>query len=69
MNYNKLIIKKKESKLSNEERHSLVQECIDLIGSKFKELVYKHDGCRVVQTLLKHGNRVQRHFVVENIKD
>ena len=69
MNYNKLIIKKKESKLTNDEKHALVQECIDLIGSKFKELVYKHDGCRVIQQLLKNGNRVQRQLVVESIKD
>lgn len=64
-----MIIKKREQKVTTEEKTVLVQECIDLIGDKFKELCYKHDGCRVLQALLKYGTREQRNKVVENIKD
>lgn len=69
INYNKLLIKKRESKITNEEKHAIVTECLELIGTKYSELIYKHDGCRVLQSLLKYGNRVQRAKVVDNIKE
>jgi hypothetical protein len=46
INYNKLMMKKKE--VSNTEKHELVAESIKLIGDKYTELCYKHDGCRVI---------------------
>jgi hypothetical protein len=62
-------MKKKE--MPNEEKHKLVEECITTItaADKYNELVYKHDGCRVMQALIKFGNRPQRQFVVEKLKD
>jgi len=30
------------------EKCELVKECIELIGPKFEELLYKHDGCRIL---------------------
>jgi hypothetical protein len=39
---------KKDQKLPKEEKAALVQESIDLIGDKFKELCFKHDGCRIL---------------------
>ena len=55
INYNRLLIKKKE--LGNEEKHTLVAESIEMIGDKYTELCFKHDGCRVLQALIKYGNR------------
>ena len=46
ISYNKLLMKKKE--MANEDKHKVVQECIDAIGEKYAELAYKHDGCRVL---------------------
>jgi hypothetical protein len=46
INGNKLMMKKKE--VTNAEKHELVQESIKLIGEKYHELCYKHDGCRVL---------------------
>ena len=48
INYNKLLMKKKELKQTNENKYQLVQESIDAIGDKFEQLIYKHDGCRIV---------------------
>jgi hypothetical protein len=48
INYNKLIIKKGEFKVSRTEKSLLVEETIALIGNNFKELCFKHDGCRVI---------------------
>ena len=67
ISYNKLLMKKKE--MTGEEKHAIVQECIDDIGEKYEMLCYKHDGCRVLQALVKFGNRPQRILVVDKLKD
>jgi hypothetical protein len=46
INYNKLMMKKKE--IPNEEKHALVDESIKHIGEKYVDLLYKHDGCRLL---------------------
>lgn len=60
-------MKKKE--MSGDEKHAIVQECIDSIGEKYEALCYKHDGCRVLQSLVKFGNRPQRILIVDKLKD
>lgn len=57
INYNKLLMKKKELKQTEENKYQIVKESIDIIGDKFKDLIYKHDGCRIMQALIKHGSR------------
>jgi hypothetical protein len=75
INYNKLLMKKKELKQTNESKAVLVQECIDAIGEKdtiaekFKELIYKHDGCRIIQAMIKHGSIKQKELIIDNIKE
>jgi len=59
----------KKKDMSGEEKHALVQECMDMIGDKYSELCYKHDGCRVLQALIKFGNRPQRSTLVDKLKD
>lgn len=49
------MMKKKE--ISNEEKHALVDESIKHIADKYVDLLYKHDGCRLLQALLKYGNK------------
>lgn len=69
VNYNKLILKKKELvEQHQEDKVSIVKESIDMIGDKFKELLFKHDGCRVLQALIKHGSTAQKTFVINQIK-
>jgi len=53
--YNKLMLKKKD--VGNDEKHALVAEAISVIHNKYEDLLYKHDGCRLLQALLKYGNR------------
>jgi hypothetical protein len=67
INYSRLLMKKREVK--NDEKHKLVEECITLIGDKYKELCYKHDGCRVIQAMIKYGNRPQREQIVKAIEE
>ena len=62
-------MKKHEEKLGKADKKALIDESIELIGDKFKELCFKHDGCRILQALLKYGHKEQRHLVIEKIKD
>ena len=48
INYNKLLMKKKDLTDSAETKKILVKECIEMIKDKFTELIYKHDGCRII---------------------
>lgn len=59
----------KKREVNNEEKHKLVEECIALVKDKYHELCYKHDGCRVIQAMIKYGNRPQRELVVKNIEN
>jgi len=54
--YNKIIIKAKELKPKKEEKNKMIDECIELAQPLHKELALKHDGCRILQALIKHGN-------------
>jgi hypothetical protein len=69
INYNKLLMKKKELKQTDENKYQIVKESIDIIGDKFKDLIYKHDGCRIMQALIKHGSKDQKIHVIENLKE
>jgi len=60
-------MKKKE--IPNEEKHKIVDESIKHINEKYVDLLYKHDGCRLLQALLKYGNRPQRILVTDKIKE
>lgn len=62
-------MKKKELKQTDENKYSIVKESIDIIGDKFVDLIYKHDGCRIIQALIKHGSKDQKIHVIENIKE
>lgn len=41
-------MKKRDFEGTNENKQVMVKECIDLIKDKFNELIFKHDGCRIV---------------------
>ena len=47
-------MKKKDIGMDN--KADIVGESIKLINQKFEDLIFKHDGCRIVQQLIKHGS-------------
>lgn len=59
----------KKKDIPNEEKHALIEESIKLIGEKYSELCFKHDGCRLLQALIKYGNKPQRTLVCNKIKE
>ena len=66
LHYNKLIMKKKDIGMDN--KQDIVKEAIDLINHKFEDLIFKHDGCRIVQQLIKHGSMKQKEAIIDEIK-
>ena len=70
LNYNQLLMKKKEKGPEVKElKHGLVENSIKMIGDKWIELCYKHDGSRILQSLLKFGHREHRVTIVNALKD
>jgi hypothetical protein len=69
LNYNKLLMQKSEIKLTKMEREQIVGECLEIIGDKFNELVLKHDGCRILQALIKYGTKEQKLSTITKLKD
>lgn len=60
-------MRKKE--MANEDKHALVEECIKLIGEKYTDLCFKHDGSRILQQLLKFGHKLHRVTIIDALKD
>jgi hypothetical protein len=46
-----------------------VDEAVKQIDNKYQDLLFKHDGCRLLQALLKYGNKPQRVLVTDKIKE
>ena len=66
LHYNKLIMKKKDIGMDN--KADIVAESVKLIGTNFEDLIFKHDGCRIIQQLIKHGSMKQKEAIIEQIK-
>lgn len=54
--------------LSAEERKKKIDEHQEMIRGNIKELVFKHDASRVVQTALKYGSKTVREEVAKELK-
>ena len=59
--YNKLMQNNKTDK------SPLVKKVLSLVGEKFENYCYKHDGCRVLQGCLKYGTKEQRKNIIDNL--
>lgn len=53
------------SQTSKQDREKLVQEILDIIGKDMQQIFLKHDGSRIIQSLLKLGTAQQREAVAE----
>ena len=59
--YNKLMQNNKSDK------SSLIKKVLSLIGGKFENYCYKHDGCRVLQGCLKYGTKEQKKNIIDSL--
>ncbi|KAJ7471227.1 armadillo-type protein [Mycena galericulata] len=54
--------------LSAPDRQKLIHELMDVIRGRVKDIVFKHDASRIVQTVVKHGRQKERDEVAAELK-
>lgn len=54
--------------IKKDEKKKLIAELCDLMRGKVKELVFKHDASRIVQTVVKYGDKAQREEIAKELK-
>lgn len=59
-------MKKKDMGMDN--KQDIVSDSLKLIDNKWEDLIFKHDGCRIVQQLIKHGSKKQKEAIIDKIK-
>lgn len=50
------------------ERQKHIHDLMDVIRGKVKEIVFKHDASRIVQTVVKYGGQKERDEVAAELK-
>ncbi|KAJ2611171.1 Pumilio y domain member 6 [Coemansia sp. RSA 1365] len=54
--------------LDDDQRQKKMVEMMDLLRGRFKEVTFKHDMSRIVQSCVKHGNEEQRMEIALELK-
>ncbi|EAU87141.1 puf family RNA-binding protein [Coprinopsis cinerea okayama7 len=60
------LARKKDIKPAERQKH--VQELMSTIRGKVKEIVFKHDASRIVQTIVKYGGQKERDEIASELK-
>ncbi|KAI0718430.1 ARM repeat-containing protein [Cerioporus squamosus] len=58
----------RQKNLSKQERTKHIRELMDIIRGKVKDIVFKHDASRIVQTVVKYGGQKERNEIAEELK-
>ncbi|KAI9068880.1 ARM repeat-containing protein [Trametes sanguinea] len=58
----------RQKNLSKEERNKHIHALMDIIRGKVKDIVFKHDASRIVQTVVKWGGQKERNEIAEELK-
>ena len=61
------VIRPRDSDLTAEQRSAKTSELISKIHGHMKELIFKHDSSRVIQTCLKYGKPSERSAIVKEL--
>lgn len=67
--YNQLRVKKGDLKPNKEQRVELVDNCLKIIGKDQRKYAFKHDGCRILQCMLKRGSMEQKKTIIGSMID
>ncbi|KAJ6617539.1 puf family RNA-binding protein [Mycena sp. CBHHK59/15] len=54
--------------LAPTDRQKHIQELMDVIRGRVKDIVFKHDASRIVQTVVKHGRQKERDEIAAELK-
>ena len=58
----------RQKNIQPQERQKHVADLMNVIRGKVKDIVFKHDASRIVQTLIKYGRQAQRDEVAVELK-
>ncbi|KAI0327732.1 ARM repeat-containing protein [Cubamyces sp. BRFM 1775] len=58
----------RQKNLSKEERTKHINALMEIIRGKVKDIVFKHDASRIVQTVVKYGGQKERNEIAEELK-
>lgn len=58
----------RQKNLSKQERTKQINALMDIIRGKVKDIVFKHDASRIVQTAVKYGGQKERNEIAEELK-
>ncbi|KAF7377819.1 PUM-HD domain-containing protein [Mycena sanguinolenta] len=54
--------------ISSTDRQKHIHDLMDVIRGKVKDIVFKHDASRIVQTVVKHGRQKERDEIAAELK-
>ncbi|KAH9171410.1 ARM repeat-containing protein [Lactarius sanguifluus] len=58
----------RQKSISKEKRASHIASLVEIVRGKIQEIVFKHDASRIVQTIVKRGDRRQRSEVASELQ-
>ncbi|KAF8443677.1 armadillo-type protein [Boletus edulis BED1] len=58
----------RQKNISSTERRKHVQDLLDIVTGKVKDIVLKHDASRIIQTIVKYGGQKERDQVAGELK-
>ena len=58
----------RQKKIPTSERQKHVKNLMSVIRGKVKDIVFKHDASRIVQTAVKHGGQKDRDEIAVELK-
>ncbi|KAH9061148.1 ARM repeat-containing protein [Lactarius vividus] len=58
----------RQKSISKEKRASHIASLVDIVRGKIQDIVFKHDASRIVQTIVKRGDRRQRSEVASELQ-
>ena len=58
----------RQKNISKEERTKHINSLMEVVRGKVKDIVFKHDASRIVQTLVKYGNQSERDEIATELK-
>lgn len=58
----------RQKNLSKQERTKHIHALMDIVRGQVKDIVFKHDASRIIQTIVKYGSAKEREEVAKELK-
>ncbi|TCD66891.1 pumilio domain member 6 [Steccherinum ochraceum] len=58
----------RQKNVSKQERTKHLDNLMNIVRGQVKDIVFKHDASRIIQTIVKHGSPAQREEIVAELK-